>query len=322
LLDVVANNFETMQNSIITKIEALGQEIEIRKQAEHDLRTLNAELEQRVEERTLELATAYEEIQILNHQLQEENLRMCAELDVARRLQAMVLPPPTELEQIQGLDIVGYMKSADEVGGDYYDVLTSQEGLLHIGIGDVTGHGLESGVLMLMAQTTIRTLIDLGESDPVTFLNTLNRVLYQNIQRMHVDKSLTLSFVRYHDGQLKLIGQHEELLVVRHNGQLERVDTMNLGFPIGLEEDITPWIAEATVILESGDGVVLYTDGITEAENEQRKLYGVERLCDVISRNWQKPAEGIKQAVIDDVFRHIGQQQVFDDLTLVIMKQQ
>ena len=67
-----------------------------------------------------ELHIAYQEIQILNTQIQEENLRMSAELDVACRLQEMILPLPEELQQIKGLDIVGYMKSTDAVGDDYY----------------------------------------------------------------------------------------------------------------------------------------------------------------------------------------------------------
>jgi len=267
-----------------------------------------------------ELAVAYEEIRIMNDQLQEENLRMGAELNVARRLQEMVLPTSEELQQIQGLDIVGYMKPADEVGGDYYDILP-KHGVLHIGIGDVTGHGLESGVLMLMTQASIRTLIEHGETDPVKFVSTLNRTIYKNVQRMGADKTLTFALINYADGQLKIVGQHEELLVVRKGGKIERVDTLNLGFPIGLEEEIAEWVATATFSLQSGDGVVLYTDGITEAANLHNELYGLECLCEVVSRHWDKSVNEIKQAVIDNVIAHIGKQKIYDDLTLVVLKQ-
>jgi hypothetical protein len=122
-------------------------------------------------------------------------------------------------------------------------------------------------------------------------------------------------------GLLKIIGQHEELLVVRQGGQIERVDTVDLGFPLGLEENIAAFVAEATVSLQPGESIVLYTDGITEAENADHQLYGIERLCDVVSRHWDQSAEAIKQAVIDDVTRYIGQQKVHDDLTLVVLKQ-
>jgi phosphoserine phosphatase RsbU/P len=207
-----------------------------------------------------------------------------------------------------------------EMNGDYYDVLNA-EGIIRIGIGDVTGHGLESGVLMLMPQTAIRTLIEHGETDPVRFLETVNRILYKNLQRMKVDKTLTLAFVNYQDNNLKIVGQHEELLVVRQGGQIERVDTINLGFPLGLEEHIAEFVAEATVALQSGESVVLYTDGITETENMDKQFYGIERLCDVLRQHWRLSAEAMKQAIVDDVTSHIGQQQVFDDLILVILKQ-
>ena len=288
--------------------------------------------QEKLQQHAHELAEAYDEIRLLNTQLQEENLRMGAELDVSRRIQQMVLPSPQELKQTPGLDIVGYMQPAEEVGGDYYDILqkhgalsetgvASGNGVAYVGIGDVTGHGLESGVLMLMTQTAIRTLLEHGETDPVAFVTTLNRTIYQNLQRMQVDKTLTFTLIRYQDGHLNVVGQHEDVLVVRAGGRVERIDTTNLGFPVGLEQDIQQWVQEASVSLASGDGVVLYTDGITEAANAANEFYGIERLCEVVSQHWEASAETIKQAVIDDVTWHIGEQKVHDDLTLVILKQ-
>ncbi|MFQ3618460.1 MAG: AAA family ATPase [Cyanobacteriota bacterium] len=277
-------------------------------------------LEQKVEERTAQLARANDEITLLNQQLQSENLRMGAELAITRQIQQMVLPKDHELDQIEGLEIAGFMEPADEVGGDYYDVL-HDNGAVKIGIGDITGHGLESGMLMLMVQTAVRTLLSTQETDSVRFLSTLNRVIYDNVQRMNCDRSLTLALLDYEAGQLRLSGQHEEVLVVRANGEIESINTMTLGFPVGLVEDISDFITHTHIHLQPGDGVVLYTDGITEAANEIHELYGIERLCAVISQNWQRPVIEIRQAVIDDVRRHIGQQKVFDDITLLIVKQ-
>ncbi len=268
-----------------------------------------------------ELHTAYQDIQMLNNQLQQENFRMSAELDVSRRLQQMVLPTAEELQQVEGLDIVGFMQPADEVGGDYYDVLRSSNGTLYLGIGDVTGHGLESGVLMIITQTIIRTLLEHGETDMVSFLTTLNRTIYQNTRRMKVDKTLTFSLINYQGGQMNVVGQHEEVIVVRAGGRIERIDTVDLGFPIGLQQDIQAWVQETSVNLTSGDSVVLYTDGITEAVDTANKFYGIDRLCEVISQHWEASAEAIKQAVIADVTRHIGMQKVYDDITLVVLKQ-
>ncbi len=276
-------------------------------------------LEGLVRARTVELEEANKEITSLNAQLAQENLRLGAELDVARRLQLMVLPSAGELTEIKDLDIAGYMAPADEVGGDYYDVLRGN-GVIKIGIGDVTGHGLESGVLMLMVQTAVRTLLASNETDPARFLGIVNKVIYQNIQRINSDKNLTLSLMDYSDGKLILTGQHEEVIVVRKNGDLERIDTTEFGIPVGMDEDITEFLSNTEIPLDHGDVAVLFTDGVTEAERIDTTQYGVERLCEVIVEHHAKTSQEIKEAIVADVMAHIGTNKVYDDITVLVIK--
>ncbi|MBN1889493.1 MAG: SpoIIE family protein phosphatase, partial [Thermoflexales bacterium] len=122
-------------------------------------------------------------------------------------------------------------------------------------------------------------------------------------------------------GQMRLIGQHEQVIVVRKGGQIELLDTTDLGFPLALIARIAPFVREAPIELAPGDGIVMYSDGITEAEDESGQFYGLERLCEVISRHWVESAAEIKQAVVSDVRQFIGRQKVFDDLTLLVVKQ-
>jgi serine phosphatase RsbU (regulator of sigma subunit) len=265
------------------------------------------------------LAKANEQITQLNQLLSAENNRLSAELEITQRLQTMILPKELELNSINELEIAGFMEPADEVGGDYYDVL-QHNGMIKIGIGDVTGHGLESGVLMLMVQTAVRTLMESNQTDPKQFLEILNRTIYKNVQRMNSDKHLSLCLIDYHEGQLKLSGQHEEIVVVRSGGAIERIDTIDLGFPIGLEETIEEFVFQVEIELESQDIVVLYTDGITEAENDLGIQYGLERLCQMVQNNWKTSAEYIRQIVVADVRKHIGIHKIYDDITLVIIK--
>ncbi|WP_438009237.1 SpoIIE family protein phosphatase [Sorangium sp. So ce321] len=276
-------------------------------------------LEELVGERTRALEKANEEISELNAKLAQENIRLGAELNVARQLQLMVLPAPSELQEIPGLDIAGYMAPADEVGGDYYDVLRS-DGLVKIGIDDVTGHGLESGVLMLMVQTAVRTLLAANEKDPKKFLSIVNKVIYQNIQRIRSDKNLSLTLLDYSDGKLQLTGQHEDLIIVRKDGTLERVETMGLGLPIGIDLDISDFIGSIEVALEAGDVVTLFSDGITEAEDSSEEQYGIDRLCQVISRNHERNSKEIKDAIIEDVLAHVGYNKIHDDITVLVIK--
>jgi sigma-B regulation protein RsbU (phosphoserine phosphatase) len=137
---------------------------------------------------------------------------------------------------------------------------------------------------------------------------------------MEVEKNLTLALLNYQNGELRLSGQHEEVLIVR-NGKVELIDTIDLGFPIGFVDNITDFIAEAKISLNPGDVVVLYTDGITEAENLEREEYGIDRLCEIVKQNWQRSADEIKQAVINDVKQYISTQKIFDDITLLVLKQ-
>ena len=276
-------------------------------------------LEKLVSDRTSEIEAAKEEISTLNSQLKNENLRLGAELNVARQIQLMVLPRAKELTAINNLEIAAYMRPADEVGGDYYDVLQNGKNL-KIGIGDVTGHGLESGVLMLMVQSIARALQEAGEMDPAKFLTDLNRTIFKNIERTRTDKHITLSFLDYDGERLTISGQHEDMIIIRQDGKVERIDTGDLGLPVGLEPDIAPFIDTRQVPFEKGDMVVLHTDGVTEAENSKGELFGFDRLLEDARRLHGGTAQEVVAGILDDLMAYIGTHKIHDDITLVVMR--
>ncbi|CDM97671.1 SpoIIE family protein phosphatase [Limnospira fusiformis SAG 85.79] len=102
---------------------------------------------------------------------------------------------------------------------------------------------------------------------------------------------------------------------------MQRIETIDLGFPIGLVDDISEFISHYTTYLNAGDVVVLYTDGITEAENADQLHYGVVRLCEVVAENRHLTAAEIRQSIINDVMEYIGDHQVHDDMTMLVCKQ-
>jgi serine phosphatase RsbU (regulator of sigma subunit) len=270
----------------------------------------------------LELVTALGMSFIINQlhqQLKRENARMSSELEITQRLQQMMLPRDEEMRKVAGLDISCFMEPAAEVGGDYYDVVCKDGGVV-FGIGDVTGHGLESGVIAIMVQTAVRTLLASGQYESKKFFDTLNRVIYDNVRRMQCDRNLTFSLLHYQDKVVTISGQHEEVLVIRGDGVLERHDTLDLGFPLGLEEDISSFIGEATVPLLSGDVMVAYTDGITEAMNCAGVAFGVERLSEAVRTNHGQPADAIRQGVLSSLREYIGGQHLLDDVSLLVIK--
>ncbi|NEQ42988.1 MAG: SpoIIE family protein phosphatase [Leptolyngbya sp. SIOISBB] len=266
------------------------------------------------------LALANQEIAALNEQLAVENDRLSTELEITRQLQKFILPQDSDLRNIEGIDVAGFMEPAEEVGGDYYDVQPRNDSV-HISIGDVTGHGLESGLLMIMVQTAMRTLIESELTDQKKLLNTLNHVIVDNARKLKSHRNLTLSLINYFNGKLSIAGQHEDVIIVRSDGRVESIDTTYLGFPIGLEKNIKEFIDQKQLNLSSGDIVALYTDGVIEAENDQGKPYGVQRLRETVCSNRSHSSQLIIEKVIEDVKSHIGNSQVLDDMTLLILKQ-
>ncbi|NJL99630.1 MAG: SpoIIE family protein phosphatase [Synechococcaceae cyanobacterium SM2_3_2] len=242
-----------------------------------------------------------------------------AELNVARKLQQMILPRDEELKLASPFDVAVFMQAATEVGGDYYDVLSYKDTLL-FGIGDVTGHGLESGVLMIMVQMAIRTLLTSEEADTHRILQILNQVVYANLQRMGSDRNLTLCLLKYDQGELTIIGQHEEVLLVKNGGDIQRIDTLNLGMFVGLEPTIDLFLSERKLQLGSQDVVVLYTDGLTEAEAEDGSLYGLDRLSGLVKTHADLSAHEIRDLIVADTKGFIGSQTIHDDITLMVLK--
>ena len=285
-----------------------------------EIRGYTENLEAKVANRTADLSRANSEITRLNEQLRGENLRLGAELDVARRLQSMVLPGNREIEAISDLDIACFMRPADEVGGDYYDVLKFGESVF-LGIGDVTGHGLSAGVIMLMAQTALLTLSESGEQDMKRIMSVLNQVLYKNILRINEDKNMTLAVLQYAAGEFSVVGQHESVLICRKTGKVEVVDTMDLGMPVGLDDDIERLISVVRFRLEPDDVMVLYTDGVTEAENMSGALFGMEKLCESLSRHHVNSARTVMEKIMTDLYRFIGDTKILDDISVMVIKQ-
>jgi sigma-B regulation protein RsbU (phosphoserine phosphatase) len=171
-----------------------------------------------------------------------------------------------------------------------------------------------------MVQSVARALQEAGNTDAVKFLTDLNSALFKNIVRTKIDKHLTLAFLDYDGKEMILSGQHEEVVVVRANGEVERIDTMDLGIPIGLEADISAFIKTREIAFEKGDLILLHTDGITEAENDAGELFGIERLCREALRLKDQSAEKVVSGIVATLMLFIGSQKIYDDITLLAVR--
>jgi hypothetical protein len=238
------------------------------------------------------------------------------EMQIAARIQTAILPKHPEVD---GLEISAKMIPADDVGGDYYDVLAVPDGCW-FGIGDVAGHGLVAGLAMLQAQSAIKALVKQDPSrSPRDVLAGVNRLLYDNVRvRLAQHEHMTMSLVRYRTtGEITVAGAHETIVICRAaTGRCELHDPT--GTWLGLVEDIDAVTQERTFHLAEGDLLVLFTDGITEAANAASEHFGIERLVHEIEQKHRNAVHEIRDHVLAKVAAWETKQ--YDDTTLLVIR--
>jgi serine phosphatase RsbU (regulator of sigma subunit) len=243
--------------------------------------------------------------------------RLEREMEIAAKIQTAVLPKQL---QVPGLAIAAQMIPASEVGGDYYDVLPVPGGCW-IGIGDVSGHGVTSGLIMLMIQSAVAGLSRQSPSTaPRELLRVLNELLYENIRvRLSDDNHATLSLLRYYDdGRVVFAGAHEDIVICRPEGPCELVPTP--GPWVGAMRNISRAAVDSVVELGAGDLMLLYTDGLTESVNAEGEPFGMERLCAVLEQSRRLPVEEIRLRLFAAVAAWSALQD--DDRTVVIVRKE
>lgn len=255
--------------------------------------------------------------------LQKDNMRMGLELDVARKIQMMLLPKEGELSMVPYLSIGAVMDPASEVGGDFYEVLPQTDGSVVLAIGDVTDHGLQSGLVMLMAQSTVRTVLDNKNGISLSSaMIRINEILFKNIRmRMEDTRNLTLSLLRINENEVTICGQHENVLIYRAATQtVEIVSTDDLGLFVGLIDDITEHVAERVVPFASGDTILLITDGLTEAQNREDHFFGEDRIIEVFQQHIRETPEHIVKNIREAVLRFMGSNELLDDISMMVIR--
>jgi phosphoserine phosphatase RsbU/P len=245
-----------------------------------------------------------------------ERERMGKELAIAAAIQKGILPRKLAAAD---LEIAAVMVPASEVGGDYYDVIPVAGGAF-LGIGDVAGHGLPTGLVMLMLQSAVSALARTHrDSPPSAILAAANSVLFENIHdRLQQDEYVTFTLLRYDaGGHVTYAGAHEDLFVYR-----ARTDSVELiptnGVWLAATRDAHGKLTDATLELGLGDVLLLYTDGLTEARNAQGEFYGPERLAKALRQVAREPVEAIRDTLLQQAMAFAAVQR--DDMTLMVAR--
>jgi serine phosphatase RsbU (regulator of sigma subunit) len=245
-----------------------------------------------------------------------EHERVSEEARVAADIQTSMIPVITE---VPGLELAGLMLPTQETGGDYYDVIPMQTGAW-LAIGDVTGHGLAAGLVMLMLQSMIAALARVEpEPQPSEVVSVVGDALWDNVRgRLKRDDHATLTVFRYQgDGCFRFAGAHEDIVVWR--AATRRCETIPTpGFWVGALPSVRRMTTDSTLKLELGDVMVLYTDGVTEPRNAHKEQFSLERLLDLVEHHGHESAAALSERILQAV--QAWSASLDDDVTLLVVR--
>jgi serine phosphatase RsbU (regulator of sigma subunit) len=237
--------------------------------------------------------------------------RLESEIAIARTIQQKLLPPPEA--RLEGVSVLAHFAPVAEIGGDYYDYLTMPDGRLAFALGDVSGHGLPTGLVVAMAKAALSTLVEAGHDGGELFAR-LNDFIHRSTDPRHY---MTLAFLAYdprsREAELTNAGQ---LAPYRVRGG--RVEALSLpSFPLGLLPERT--FPSRRERFETGDLLVFHSDGLIEAADGNDEPFGFERFEEILRSRAAAGPGAVRDALLAAVAAHTGPRPPEDDRTLLIL---
>ena len=250
----------------------------------------------------------------LQKQLQDANRKMSRELALAGEVQASFLP--RDLADIPGWQLSAMLKPAREMSGDFYDFVTLPDGRLGIVIADVSDKGAGAALYMALSCPLIRTYAAECPTQPEKVLNAVNRRILNDTHSCH----FVTTFYGILDPDTGALvycnaGHWPPFIISPHTKRVQRLS--RTAAALGLFEGGN--FEQGDVQLDSGDVLVLYTDGITEAQNEQGLFLGEERLLESVRTKLGRPVGEIQDAILADVQNFAGDAPQSDDIALIVL---
>jgi serine phosphatase RsbU (regulator of sigma subunit) len=242
-----------------------------------------------------------------------ERERIKAEIDAANRIQAALLP--SVHPDLGSASVASHYRAATEIGGDYFDFLPLPDGRLGLAFGDVAGHGLTSGIVMAMTKAALLVQVKYDAS-PVHVLDVLNDLVMKTApKRMLMTFFWGVLDVGTNTLRFASAGHLDPYVYRAAEKKLELLSSW--GFPLGVKRREA--FHESVVRFDPGDRLVLYSDGLIEALNDEGEPFGFERFEGVILSRGEKGADVLKQALLESVKSFTRNRPPEDDQTLVVV---
>lgn len=246
-----------------------------------------------------------------------EKERIGAELDVAKNIQASMLPCifPAFPERKE-FDIYATMTPAKEVGGDFYDFFLVDDDRLAMVMADVSGKGVPAALFMVIAKTLIKNSAQTGLSPKQVLENVNNQLCENNEAEMFV--TLWLGILEISSGKLVAANAGHEYPAIKRCGEDFELMKDKHGFVLaGLENSR---YVEYELTLFPGDKLYLYTDGVPEATNAQNELFGTDRMKEALNRNKNSNCAELLKNIHEDIDNFVGGAPQFDDITMLCLE--
>lgn len=248
---------------------------------------------------------------------QAKEQRVLQELDIARNIQVAFLPENTP--EIPGFDASAICIPAQETGGDYYDIICLDDEKAAIAIGDVSGKGIQAAFYMTFTKGVIHSLCSIFPS-PKMLMFRANKLFTENATR-GTFISMIYGVLNVKERSFTYIrAGHNPMLYKKADGTISWLQPPGVALGMAKGEAFNKVSQEEKIQLDKGDVLVLYTDGITEAQNENEEFYDEKRLKRLIKREKTNSSKELRDLIIEDVRTFIGDSLQFDDMTLVVIK--
>jgi predicted ester cyclase len=242
-----------------------------------------------------------------------ERERIEQELQVARQIQQALLPEATP--ELDGWELTTYYEPAREVGGDFYDFLELEDGRVGLVVGDATGKGMPAALVMATTRGMLRAVVQSVES-PGEVLARVNEALVAEIpQNMFV--TCLYAILEPKSGSLRYANAGHDLPYLRHHGGGDAEELRARGLPLGLMPNM-PY-EEKEAVLAPGDNALFYSDGLVEAHDPQREMFGFARLRGLVAEHAEEGS--LVDFLMEELYSFVGEGwEQEDDITLLTLK--
>ncbi len=246
-----------------------------------------------------------------------EKERIGAELDMASRIQSSQLPrlfPP--FPNRKEFSLYASMTPAKEVGGDFYDFFMIDDDHMGFVMADVSGKGVPAALLMMVSRVLIKSGLQNGKGPAETLRSVNNQLCESNEADFFV--TVWCAVLELSTGKGLAANAGHEHPVLRRAGGLYELQIYRHSMPVGSVEDIP--FRQHAFQLQPGDSFFVYTDGVPEATNDRKELYGTERMLSALNREADAQPEQILQNVTGDIRRFVDGAEQFDDITMLCFR--